>query len=170
MKLIHLAATIFIAVCASNTPAKGLNDSEKLLQGQVSYVSDGDTLWLKSADGARHKVRFEGIDAPEICQPYGAESRAALQAKVKSQTVQVRANRRDDYGRLLGRVSVDGVDLGAWMVQNGHAWSYRYRWNEGPYGAQEREAQAARRGLFAASTPERPADFRRRNGPCSLAR
>jgi micrococcal nuclease len=168
MKPHTLFATFFIAVYAINSPAKGLDDSEKLLQGQVSYVSDGDTLWVKSADGARHKVRFEGIDAPEICQPYGAESRAALQAKLQGHTVQVKANRRDDYGRLLGRVSVDGADLGAWMVLNGHAWSYRYRWNEGPYGAQEREAQAAKRGLFAASAPERPADFRRRNGPCTL--
>jgi micrococcal nuclease len=161
-------AIILIATYAVNSPAKGLNDSERQLQGRVTYVSDGDTLWLKSADGVRHKVRFEGIDAPEICQPYGPESRAALQAKLQGQTVQVKANRRDDYGRLLGRVSVDGADLGSWMVQNGHAWSYRYRWNEGPYGAQEREAQTAKRGLFAAGKPERPADFRRRNGPCTL--
>lgn len=168
MRLLISITIVLIASYAGNTPAKGLKDSKNELQGRVSHVSDGDTLWVKSADGVRHKVRFEGIDAPEVCQPHGKESQLALRAKLYGRTVQVNGNRRDDYGRLLGRVQLDGADMGAWMVGNGHAWSYRYRWSDGPYAAQERQAQDARLGLFALPSPERPGAFRKRHGPCPL--
>ena len=168
MKLQSLIALLLIASYADNTPARGLKDSDLQMQGQVSYVSDGDTLWLSGPDGKRHRVRFEGIDAPEICQAWGKESRAALQAKVRGQTVTVYAGRRDDYGRWLGKVSINEADLGAWMVENGHAWSYRYRWSGGPYAGQEQSALNARRGLFALPSPERPGAFRKRNGPCPM--
>ncbi len=173
-------AIFFIAAYAVNTPAIG-NFSSKVntpepppaagstrMQGHVTHVSDGDTLWLRDARGARRKLRFEGIDAPELCQPHGAAARAALRERVQGKEVVAISNHRDDYGRHLVRLKLDGEDLGAWMVQSGHAWSYRYRRNDGPYASQEREARSARKGLFASPTPERPADFRRRHGPCQL--
>ena len=75
----------------------------------------------------------------------------------------------------------DGEDMGQWMVRQGHAWSYRFRRDAGPYAAEEAQARAARRGLFAgmqAGKPGQPGklgqadqfleprDFRKRHGPC----
>jgi micrococcal nuclease len=136
-------------------------------QGTVTRVTDGDTLWVRAKrDRAPRQIRVDGIDAPEICQLYGDRARKALAAQVLGQQVQVQVRRTDEYGRLLARVTLQGRDVGGWMVTQGHAWSYRYRRNAGPYVAQEAQARAKKRGLFGAAKPERPRDFRKRHGPC----
>jgi micrococcal nuclease len=53
------------------------------------------------------------------------------------------------------------------MVREGHAWSYRYRRDGGPYAKQQALARAARKGLFATARPEEPRAFRKRHGACS---
>lgn len=135
--------------------------------GVVTRVSDGDTLWVRPAGaGAPRKIRLHGIDAPELCQAHGPQARAALQGLVLQRSVRVQSLHSDDYGRLLARLWLEEQDVGAVMVREGHAWSYRYRNSPGPYAVQEREARAARRGLFAQADARRPYEFRRRHGPC----
>lgn len=135
--------------------------------GTVTYVSDGDTLWVRpQSGGAPRSVRLDGIDAPELCQTHGEAARAALVGQVLGQTVQVRVRRHDDFGRALARVSLHRRDVGGWLVRQGHAWSYRYRGHSGPYAAEESQARAQRLGLFQQAQPELPREFRRRHGPC----
>lgn len=135
--------------------------------GTVSWVSDGDTLWVApEAGGAPRKLRIDGIDAPEICQAGGPASRAALSALALRRKVQVEQRREDDYGRGLARIRLGGVDLGGEMVRAGQAWSYRWRHNPGPYADEEAAARRARRGLFADALAELPRAFRKRHGSC----
>lgn len=137
-------------------------------EGIVTHVSDGDTLWVRpTGGGTPRQVRLEGIDAPEICQPYGTRSRDALAARVLRRRVQVVSQLHDSYRRELGRVSVEGQDLGRWMVSNGHAWSYRFRANRGPYAMQQARAKKARLGLWSRRAPIEPRDFRQRHGSCN---
>jgi micrococcal nuclease len=162
------------ALClATGAQAKPQRASQEVLTGVVTYVTDGDTLWVKLAgpgsdDKDSVKVRFQGIDAPEICQAGGDASLAALKAKVLHQTVQLQTNRYDDYGRMLARVSMNGDDVGAWMVERGQAWSYRYRNSPGPYATQEQTARAARRGVWAVQGAVEPRVFRKQHGSCKL--
>lgn len=136
-------------------------------QGTVTHVTDGDTLWVRPHKGdAPRKIRLDGIDAPEICQAYGTASRDRLAAQAQGKLVQVKVRRMDVYGRELAHVLVNGQDLGGLMVQQGQAWSYRYRRDPGPYAQLEAHAQAQRLGLFADAQPERPRDFRIRHGTC----
>ena len=151
--------------------------------GVVSWVSDGDTVWVQDSAGATHKVRLLGIDAHEICQHHGHVAKEALQQLLLGHHVAVQGQRLDDYGRLLARLYITPVgaaqpselqgqttqasqDVGLWMVQRGHAWSYRYRNDPGPYELEEKRARAAGLGLFASAQAQRPRDFRRRHGPC----
>lgn len=135
--------------------------------GTVSWVSDGDTLWVvPAAGGAPRKLRIDGIDAPEICQAGGPASRAALSALALRRKVQVELRREDDYGRGLARIRLGAVDLGGEMVRTGQAWSYRWRHNPGPYADEEAAARRARRGLFADALAELPRAFRKRHGSC----
>jgi micrococcal nuclease len=120
------------------------------------------------AGGPARKLRLDGIDAPEICQPHGEASRQALARLALNRRVEVRVRRHDDYGRELARVQVDSQDLGALLVREGQAWSYRWRNRPGPYATEETAAWQARRGLFAAERPEVPRDFRQRHGPCPV--
>jgi len=143
--------------------------SAREFAGVVTYVSDGDTLWVQpDSGGAPRKLRIDGIDAPEICQPGGPASREALTRRAMHQRVVVVVRREDDYGRGLARIRIDDQDLGAQMVREGQAWSYRWRHSTGPYAAEEAAARHTGRGLFAASAPEIPRDFRKRHGPCHV--
>ncbi len=135
--------------------------------GVVTHVTDGDSLWIRTASGAApHQVRIDGIDAPEICQAGGVQAREALAARVLHRRVKVQTRRRDDYRRELARVTIEGDDIGGWMVTRGHAWSYRYRRDPGPYASQEAQAIQSRRGLWAQARAESPREFRKRHGQC----
>lgn len=137
------------------------------VEGKVVRVSDGDTLWLQPATGgAAIKVRILGIDAPELCQAGGPQARDALAARVLNRSVRLDGDRLDDHDRRLARVWLGGQDVGAALVEQGLAWSYRFRNDPGPYLAEETRARQAARGVFADPRPLSPRDFRRQNGPC----
>lgn len=139
--------------------------------GQVTHVSDGDTLWIKPESGsAPRKVRLLGLDAPELCQAGGAAARAALQSLVADKAVQVKVNFQDTYGRDLAHIRVDDRDVGAALVSAGHAWSSRWHRSLGPYALEEASARAAKLGLFADPAARLPREFRRRHGSCQPAR
>lgn len=141
-----------------------------VFSGKVTYVSDGDTIWVRpDSGGAPRKLRIEGIDAPEICQTGGEASRSSLEQRALSRQVEVKIRRNDHYGRALAHIGLDGNDLGSQMVLAGQAWSYRWRRDPGPYAAEEALARQARRGLFARDQPELPHDFRRRHGSCRVS-
>ncbi len=137
--------------------------------GWVSWVMDGDTVVLiRSGQSAPVKLRIEGIDAPEICQTGGQASRDALIRLVLRKPVQVQDQGQDVYGRHIGRLSMEGDDLGAEMVRMGHAWAYRFRTGSGPYARLQREAQSQKTGMFAhGQAAMSPSLFRKIHGPCS---
>lgn len=141
--------------------------AEHSVHGVVSKVQDGDSLWLKPADGPPIVVRLRDIDAPESCQAWGAEARQALEEMALGKTVELRTHARDAYGRVVGSVSVEGEDLGRRMVVEGHAWSTRSKWDLGPLVKQERQARALGRGLHATAGALQPREFRRLHGPCA---
>ena len=134
----------------------------------VSWVMDGDTLLLVP-EGQKEavKVRVDGIDAPETCQPGGEASRDAMIRLAMRKTVELRKFGHDHYGRQVARVRIDDMDLGAEMVRTGMAWAYRYRVGAGPYAKLQKRAQQDRRGLFGASeTAMTPGVFRKFHGSC----
>ena len=134
---------------------------------RVVSVSDGDTVWVTPVQSQRRqKLRMQGMDAPERCQPGGEASTRALRELLLNQTVEVEVSGKDDYQRGLARIRYQGKDVGAFMVSQGHAWSYRFKSDPGPYVREEQAARQARLGVFAQARAERPYDFRRRHGPC----
>lgn len=138
--------------------------------GVVTHVTDGDSLWVRPASGGPpREVRIEGIDAPEICQPFGAEARDALAARVLRRQVTVRSRASDSYQRALAHVSLGDDDLGAWMVGRGLAWSYRFHKDPGPYARQQARAKQARLGLWRSGSPLPPREFRKQHGSCMQA-
>ena len=135
--------------------------------GVVTHVSDGDTVTVQSLHGGQtYKVRLQGLDAPEICQVWGPQSRDALHAVLQGQVVEVQGHAHDSYGRLLAQLSRQGNDVGAWMVAQGYAWSYSYQGRPGVYDAQQAHAQNLRLGLFADAKAVQPRWFRKRFGSC----
>jgi len=134
----------------------------------VSWVMDGDTVLLvRQGQPEPVKLRIDGIDAPETCQPGGMASRDELIRLVLRKQVQVADLGQDSYGRQLGRLSVDGVDVGGEMVRSGMAWAYHFRTSRGPYAALQRVAEKQKKGVFsAAEAAMSPPVFRRFHGAC----
>jgi endonuclease YncB( thermonuclease family) len=92
--------------------------------GTVIGVSDGDTLTLLDASKNRHRIRLDGIDAPERSQPYGQRARQSLANLAHGRPAQAHCPKTDRYGRAVCRVTVDGVDVGLEQIKRGLAWHY----------------------------------------------
>ncbi len=137
------------------------------LQGSVTKVTDGDSLWFTPTGQPHIVVRLSDIDAPETCQNWGTEARQALSDMVQGKPALLQTKGRDVHGRVLGTLRVDELDVGTRLVEDGHAWSTRSRWDQGPLVKQERMARALRRGLHATGDAEMPRNFRVRHGPCA---
>jgi micrococcal nuclease len=160
----HWIATLCLLLAAAGSHANGT------IEGKVVRVTDGDSLWLEPAPpGPPVELRLEGIDAPEICQAWGAEAKQALAELVLNRSVSVKTAGRDTHGRTLGTLTLDGRNINKTLVQEGHAWSTRWKYDRGPYVADERMARALSRGLNRDGGAVMPRDFRRLNGPCEAA-
>lgn len=134
------------------------------LTGNVVGVSDGDTITVL-VDKKPIKIRLEGIDAPEAKQSFGNRSKQALSDLVFGKEVRVKKTGEDRYGRSLGFVSWDGIDINAKMIQDGWAWHYKKYNHDSKLADLELQARAARRGLWAEPNPLAPWDFRDRKKP-----
>jgi endonuclease YncB( thermonuclease family) len=132
------------------------------LTARVTDVHDGDTITVR----ARTKtitIRLVYIDAPELSQSWGRESRRALQELVRLEEVRVRTRGKDKYARTLAEVSRtrDGLDVNLELVRRGMAWAYTRGAARNAYDAAERQAHEARMGLWQDPAPVRPSRWRK---------
>lgn len=63
--------------------------SAATLPGRVVRVTDGDTIVVLAEGNVQHKIRLQGIDAPERGQAYGTKSKEHLSELVAGQFVTV---------------------------------------------------------------------------------
>ena len=52
-------------------------------------IPDGDTITVLDANRQQHKIRLQGIDAPEKAQPFGQRSKESLSRMVFGKDVRV---------------------------------------------------------------------------------
>jgi endonuclease YncB( thermonuclease family) len=138
----------------------------QILVGEVVAIADGDTLTVLDADRLQHKIRLAGIDAPERKQPFGQRSRQMLADLVFRKHVEVMTEKKDRYGRTIGKVIYQGRDVNLILVSEGMAWHYkRYAREQDPsdrklYALAEEEARAQRKGLWSDPQPIPPWSWR----------
>lgn len=132
------------------------------LTGRVVRVADGDTVSILDASNSQHKVRLFGIDTPEQNQPFGKAAKNALRDLVSQKTVGVVVVTTDSYGRTVGTLYHDAVNINVAMVASGYAWWYQHF---APYerklAAAEQQAREQRLGLWSEPHPVPPWDWRR---------
>lgn len=102
-----MALLMWFAICAAQATE---------IRGRVVSVTDGDTVTVLDAQRVQHRVRLQGIDAPERRQPFGRQARMFLSDLVLKREVVVRVDKVDRYKRPVGVVYVDGMDTGLQMV------------------------------------------------------
>lgn len=141
--------------------------SSQTLTGRVVRVADGDTITVLDGTNTQHRIRLEGIDAPESHQAFGEQSKKSLSEMVFGKDVTIVYQKTDQYGRLVGKILLDGKDINLEQVKSGMAWHYKeYQREQAPedrdlYAKAEDEAHAARRGLWLDQSPVEPSAFRR---------
>ncbi len=152
---------------------------DKFLQGKVVAVADGDTITVLDSTNKQHRIRLQGIDAPERSQDFGANAKQHLSRLVFGQQVTVEYEKSDRYGRTLGKVRVGDRDANREMLRAGLAWHYKtYEREQTPqdrevYGFEEARARKLKIGLWSQLSPTPPWDFRRgesRQSPPAEAR
>ena len=137
------------------------------LAGHVVGIADGDTLTLLYATNTQHKIRLSGIDSPEKGQPFGQTCKKSLSDLAYDRVVAVASNKLDRFGRVIGKVLVNGQDVNLEQVRRGCGWHYKKYQNEQilddrlSYNAAEELARASRIGLWIDSEPMPPWDWRK---------
>jgi len=111
--LITLIIILFYQICYANE------------EGVIINVVDGDTVHLLNDNQEKLKVRLHHIDAPELDQSYGKESKFALEQLILNKKVTVISDKKDKYKRLLGVISLDEVDVNLEMIKAGAAWHFK---------------------------------------------
>ena len=118
-------------------------------------VVDGDTIRAE-AKGREIKIRLVEIDAPEINQPFGAQSKNFLNRLLNKKDVTLISQGEDRYGRTLGEIYANGESANALMIKSGFAWVYdRYVKDSSLYKYQD-QAKAENLGLWQAEDPIAP--------------
>lgn len=123
--------------------------------GRVVGITDGDTLTLLVEGNRQVKIRLGEIDTPESGQPYGKRAKQELSELAFNKTARVKVQDIDRYGRTVGRVFVDGLDVNAEMVKRGAAWVYRKYAKDAGLFKLEEQAKREKRGLWSLPESER---------------
>ncbi len=140
-------------------------DPESPPSYSVVKVVDGDTIDV-SIDGKTERIRFIGIDTPETVdsrtkvQCFGPEASEKLKSLLigTSVSLEKKPNEdKDDYGRLLRYVFLNGKDIGAAMIEEGYAESMCAAYPHpkcAVYDVLEESAKAAKIGRWNACPPK----------------
>ncbi|MGH9940207.1 MAG: thermonuclease family protein [Blastocatellia bacterium] len=161
VKVLLILATLCLSVTAQQ---------QRTITGKVVSVTGGDTITLLDAEKRQHKIRLDGIDAPEEDQAFGDRAKKSLSDLVLGKTVTVTGSKVDRSGRMVGKVTRDDKDIGLRQIERGMAWFYRKYANElsqddaRVYEQAETDARAKSRGLWASPGPIPPWELRAAHG------
>jgi endonuclease YncB( thermonuclease family) len=128
------------------------NAQPQTITGKVVGVSDSDTITVLDDQKRQHKIRLDGIDAPESSQDFGSRAKQSLSDLVFGKTVTVISSKRDRYGRVLGKVTLGGKNINLEQINRGMAWFYRHyagelsRDDAVAYERAENDAKTSKRG------------------------
>ncbi|ECL2793683.1 thermonuclease family protein, partial [Campylobacter coli] len=129
-------------------------------KAQVIRAIDGDTIEI-STNNKTSKIRFFGIDAPELKQNFGKQSKAALEKILKDKEVYIFSKNKDNYGRIVAIVKLKDVDINQFLVSQGYAWADTYYTNA--YIKEQEKAQKNKLGLWKDDNPIEPYKWRKQN-------
>ena len=137
-----LTAGLVTFVLAFRTPSTALAvQPVARITGAASVKDGGGVLFGKV------EIRLQGVAAPELRDPYGKESKAALAALIEGKTAICELDGTTaSSNRPVGVCFVDGIDVGAEMVRLGYARDCP-AFSMGRYIAHELEAREAGQNL-----------------------
>jgi endonuclease YncB( thermonuclease family) len=128
--------------------------------GKILSVTDGDTFVMQLKE-VNIRVRLEGIDAPEKKQLFSQESKAFLE-KYLHEECRLQKTGIDRFGRTLGVLWVNGVNINLLMVKEGYAWHFKKYSKDKSLEEAEADARKSKKGLWKELAPIAPWDWRKK--------
>lgn len=135
---------------------------QSIMTGMVVKIADGDTMTLLDGNKVQHRIRLHGIDCPEKKQDFSQKATDHLSRWCYNKTVRVEVLDKDRYGRLIGRVWSNGVDVNLTLLKEGLAWHYKHFDKSKEYAQAEAFAKKKRLNIWSHPSPIAPWDFRRK--------
>ena len=137
-----------------------VSNAEYLESLKIKRVVDGDTVHVFYQDEV-YKIRLTEIDAPERDQPYGSNSTEYLKSLLKEGMVDVDISGTDRYGRKLGRLYWQGMDINRELVSAGYAWVYDQYVTDNSFYENQSKARNSKKGLWEDQNPLEPWNWRK---------
>lgn len=134
--------------------------SGEIIRGRVVGVHDGDTITLLTESKQLLSIRLAQIDAPESDQAFGQVSKQSLAGLVFNQSVGIAVETVDAHDRIVGTVSINGLDVCREQIKRGMAWAYRQYLRDTSLLALEEQARRAKVGLWSDAHPTPPWAYR----------
>ena len=179
-----LILTVTVSGCQSPQFKEAVIDSQ-IIEAQTpskswrvkpGSVYDGDTFWaIADVTNEEVKIRMACIDAPEMKQAGGKESRDFLRSMLPDNAeVVLMISDTDQYGRSVAEVfapvpnSQEEIAVNGEMIVAGMAHYYK-RYNKAcpdnaeRYGALEQQAITAKIGVWKNGIAQTPWDYRKQN-------
>lgn len=149
----------FLALFAISFLLDYTTANQKEIQGKVIKIYDGDTMTV-IVNNEKLSIRMFGIDAPELKQKYGIESRDNLIKMCPlNSNITLQVKDKDKYKRTVAVVICNGHNLNSKQVENGFAWAYTdYSW---AFYFKQKIAESKKIGLWADKTPMNPKNYRK---------
>ena len=138
------------------------------LVGKVVGITDGDTITVLDHQKNTYKIRLQGIDAPEKKQAFVEKSKQSLHDLVHGKQVRIEYDKEDKYGRIVGKITLDDLDICLQQLVLGMGWHYKKYQNEQSvadrvvYNDAELKSKSLKLGLWADETPMPPWEFRKK--------
>lgn len=135
----------------------------EVLSGKVVHIADGDTITILDSSRSQHKIRLYGIDTPEIGQAFGKTAQKFTAKLTANEIAHVVSLDTDRYGRTVGIIVVNGVNVNQSIIEAGYAWHYGKYCKE-PFCDEwlklEKRARYLKKGLWADSEAKAPWEWR----------
>lgn len=138
-----------------------LLSGSETLTGKVVKVADGDTITILSEKNEQIRIRFSGVDCPEKSQAFGQKAKEFTANLCAGKQVKVISQSKDRYGRVLGVVMVNGVNVNKEILKAGLAWHYKQYDKSQEFADIESQARKKKIGLWAEKNPIAPWEFRK---------
>ena len=169
MKLWHfvlLTVGVLTLIGCATTNDKTIAPPVSSIKARVVRVIDGDTIEV-SISGTIYKVRYIGIDTPELDDERPEFCALAQEATrynrqlVEGENVRLEkdVSETDKYGRLLRYVYVENTFVNAELVRQGLAWAKTYEPDtkyQGTLEEAEAEARQDKIGIWQEIRPSPP--------------
>ena len=137
-------------------------DKGRYVMANVIRIADGDTFTMVFENGFDVRVRLNGIDSPEKKQAFSKRAKQTLSELIYNKEVKVYYESKDRYGRVLGDVFVNNLNVNREMIKRGMAWHYKQYSDDETLAQLEVEARRNKSGLWADPNPVAPWEFRKK--------